>query len=79
MNFVSGSWYLGAYLRPQEELEAWIKPQMVSWAHVLAKISQWHPHSAYTGLGMLLEIEWQYLQMTVPGVGTLMGPIEEAL
>ena len=28
---------------------------------------------------MLLQPEWQYLQRTVPGVGTLMGPIEEAL
>ena len=28
---------------------------------------------------MLLQLEWQYLQMTVPGVGTLMGPIEEDL
>ena len=28
---------------------------------------------------MLLQLEWQYLQSTVPGVGTLMGPIEEAL
>ena len=28
---------------------------------------------------MLLKIEWQYLQRTVPGVDTLMGPIEEAL
>ena len=26
-----------------------------------------------------MQIEWQYLQTTVPGVGTLMGPIEEAL
>ena len=28
---------------------------------------------------MSLQSEWQYLQRTVPGVGTLMGPIEEAL
>ena len=28
---------------------------------------------------MLLQLEWQYLQRTVPGVGTIMGPIEEAL
>ena len=28
---------------------------------------------------MLLQSEWQYLQRTVPGVGTLMSPIEEAL
>ena len=28
---------------------------------------------------MLLKLEWQYLQRTVPGVCTLMGPIEDAL
>ena len=26
-----------------------------------------------------MQIEWQYLQRTVPVVGTLLGPIEEAL
>ena len=30
-------------------------------------------------MGMLLQLELQYLQRTVPGVGTLMGTIEEAL
>ena len=82
MNFVSSSRYLGAYQGPQVELEAWVKPQVEAWAHgvrVLAKISRQHPHSAYTSLGMLLQLEWQYLQRTVPRVGTLMGPIEEAL
>ena len=28
---------------------------------------------------MLLQLDWKYLQSTVPGVGTLMGPIEEDL
>ena len=28
LNFVSGSRYLGAYLGPQTELEAWVKPQV---------------------------------------------------
>ena len=28
---------------------------------------------------MSLQLEWQYLQRTVPGVGTLMGPIEGSL
>ena len=46
---------------------------------MLAKIARWHPQSAYAGLVMSLQSDWQYLQMTVPGVGTLMGPIEEAL
>ena len=42
LNFVSGSRYLGAYLGPQAELEAWAKPQVEAWAHgckVLAKIA----------------------------------------
>ena len=33
LNFVSGSRYLGAYLGPQAELEAWVKPQVEAWAH----------------------------------------------
>ena len=55
---------------------------MEAWAHgvrVLGKIFQRHPHLAYAGLGMSLQSEWQYLERTVPGVGTLMGPIKEAL
>ena len=54
-NFVSGSWYLGAYLGSQDELEVWVKPQVEAWAHgvrVLGKISQRHPQSTYAGLGM---------------------------
>ena len=46
---------------------------------VLGRIARWHPQSAYAGLGMSLQLEWQYLQRTVPIVGTRMGPIEEAL
>ena len=26
-----------------------------------------------------MQLEWQYLQRTVPGVGTLVGPIDKAL
>ena len=33
LNFFSGSWYLGAYLGPQEKLESWVKPQVESWVH----------------------------------------------
>ena len=42
LTFVSCSRYLGAYLGPQAELEAWVKPQVGAWAHgvkVLAKIA----------------------------------------
>ena len=46
LNFISGSQYLGAYLGPQEELEAWVKIQVEAWAHgvrVLGKIARRHP------------------------------------
>ena len=33
LNFVSDSRYLGTYLGPQAELEAWLKPQVEAWAH----------------------------------------------
>ena len=42
LNFISGSRYLGAYLGPRDQLEAWVKPQVEAWAHwvkVLGKIS----------------------------------------
>ena len=55
LKIFSGSCYLGAYLGPQEELEAWNKPQVEARAHgvrVLSKISQRHPQSDYDGLGM---------------------------
>ena len=58
------------------------KNEVEAWAHgvkLLSKIARWHPQSAYSGLVMLLQSGWQYLQRTVPGVGTLMGPIKEAL
>ena len=81
LNFVSGSCYLGAYIGPQKELKAWVKPQVEAWSHgvrVLVKISQRHPHSSYDGLGMFLQLKCQNPR-TFPRVGTLMGPIEEAL
>ena len=59
-----------------------MKPQVEEWTHrvrVLGQIAQQHPQSAYAGLGISLQLKWQYLQRTVPGVGTLVGPIEEAL
>ena len=42
LNFDSGSRYLGAYLGPRDQLEAWVKPQVEEWAHgvrVLGQIS----------------------------------------
>ena len=59
-----------------------MRPQVEAWSHgvrTLVIISKRNLQSGYTVLGMLLHLECQYLQITVPGVGTIMVSIEEAL
>ena len=66
---------------PREDIEAWVLPKVESWihgVHNLPKISKHYPQLAYTGLGMLLHLEWQYMQRTVPEVRTLVCPNEDA-
>ena len=40
LNLVSNCLYLGAYLGPQAELEAWVKPQMEAWAHGVRELDK---------------------------------------
>ena len=59
LNFFCVNRYLGAYLGPQEDLGAWLKPQVEAWAHgvrVLIKIAWRYPQSDYAGLGMSLQL-----------------------
>ena len=78
LNGVDGRQYLGAYLGPREQLEGWVRPKVEAWAHgffTLDKIAKWYPQSTYSCLFMLFHLERQYLKKTVPGVGSMMGPI----
>ena len=82
MKFIGGSWYLGDYLGPREELGAWMQPQVEAWSHevrVLGKIVKRHPHLDCSGLGVLLQLKWKCLQRTVPRFGTFVGSMEESL
>ena len=82
ISYVDGSRYLGAFLRPREELDEWVRTKVGAWAHgvrTLDKIAKQYPQLAYYGLGMSLQLEWQYLQRTEPGVDTMMGHIEYTL
>ena len=48
-------------MKPREELEAWVLPEFEAWANrlrTLAKIAKRYPQLAYSGLGMLPQIEW---------------------
>ena len=67
---------------PREEQEAWVLPKVKAWSHgvrTLSKITKQYPQLEYVGLGVSLQIKCQYLQRTVPGVDTLVDPIEDAL
>ena len=73
---------MGAYLGPKEELKSWVKSKVETWDHrviTLSKIVKRHPQSAFFGLVISLKLKWHYVQRTVSIVGTLIGPIEEAL
>ena len=61
INYVYGCCYLGAYLGTREELEELVRPKVDSWVHgvlILNKIANRYPQLAYSGLGVLLQIEW---------------------
>ena len=63
-------------------MQEWVRTKVQAWAHgvrTLAKIANQYPQLAIAGLGMLLQLEWKYLQRTVPEVGTLMDPIKDTL
>ena len=80
--YTDGSRYLSSYLGLREELYSWVRPKVEAWAHrvrTLSKIAKRYPQTACSGLGMFLQLKWKYLRKNVPGVGTIMGLIEDAL
>ena len=67
---------------PRGKLGEQVRPKVEACSHgvhTLDKIAKQYPQLAYAGLGILLQIQWQYLQRTVPGVGSLRGSIENSL
>ena len=45
----------------------------------ITKVAKRHPQTDYDGLGMLLQLKWQYLQRNLPVVSAPMEPIDTAL
>ena len=77
-----GAWYLGGYIRSKERKEDWIKPKVKEWAtsvKILSRIAKRFPQAAYTGLVFVLQCEWEYITMVVPGVAPFLAPIEDTI
>ena len=82
LNYIDGRRYLRSYLGPKIGAKGMGSAKVEAWAHgdrTLDKTAKWYPKLAYANLGMLLQIECQYLQSNFPGVGTIMAPLEYSL
>ena len=56
--------------------------KVTEWAEnvkTLRRYATTYQQADSSGLAMLLQSEWNYLQWDVPGVGASMGPVEEVL
>jgi hypothetical protein len=81
-NYTEGNRYVGGFLGTEEALSQWLEPKIQQWVsgvESLAQVAKRYPQTAYAGLAMSLQQEWQYLQRVVPGCGAAFQPIEDAL
>ena len=65
-----------------DKLEEWVRPKAEAWDHgvrILYKIEKRYPQSAYSSLGVSLQLKWHNLKRTARRVGYLMGPIKDDL
>jgi hypothetical protein len=77
-----GHRYVGGFLGTDEALSQWLAPKIQQWVkgvESLAKVARRYPQTAYAGLAMSLQQEWQYLQRVIPDCGEAFEPIEEAI
>jgi len=82
VRFTRGARYLGGFLGSKGCLEAWIKPMVEKWAdavRTLAKIARRFPQTAFVGLAVSLQNEWQHVSRAIPDVGQYFDPIEAAI
>eukprot|EP00956_Cyclotella_meneghiniana_P030419 scaffold76449_cov22-Cyclotella_meneghiniana.AAC.1 len=82
VNISRGERYLGGFVGREKEKIEWVQRKVEMWeksVRTLAGIAKRFPQTAYAGLTMSLQHEWQYVARTVPGIGHLFAPIERAI
>ncbi|MEJ2330924.1 MAG: hypothetical protein P8Z33_13945, partial [Gammaproteobacteria bacterium] len=82
VQFSRGHRYVGGFIGSADTQADWLQPQVATWAagvRALARIAWRYPQSAYAGLTMSLQAEWQYLMWTIPGIGPALAPIEAVI
>ena len=82
IQYSRGQRVLGGFIGTSAATVDWILPKVDEWCaavKILENIAKRYPQTAYYGLAVSLQNEWQHICRTVPHVGELMGPLEEAL
>jgi len=80
--YEEGYRHVGGFIGTLEAKAKWIQPQVQQWikgVDRLAQVATRFPQTAYAGLAKSLQLEWQYLQRVVPGIGATLAPIEDAI
>jgi hypothetical protein len=82
VNFCRGKCYVGGFVGSEAMLERWLDPKVKKWVagvEILARIALRFPQTAYVGLALSLQAEWQYICCIVLGAEHYVGPIETAI
>jgi hypothetical protein len=82
VKYSRGQRYLGGFIGRKKERDEWVSAKAEEWANgvrILAGIARKYPQTAYAGLTMSLQAEWQYVARTVPEIGVLFEPVERAI
>lgn len=82
VQYTRGHRYVGGFLGGANGKHEWLEEKVKVWADgvkTLAKLAIRYPQTAYAGLVLCLQNEWQYVQRTCPSIGFTFAPIETAL
>jgi len=82
LEYSRGERYLGGFVGSHSALEAWIRPRVEQWCEavtIMEDIAKRYPQTAYYGLAISLQNEWQHVCRTVPTAGAFLDPLEKAL
>ena len=82
IQFTRGMRYLGGFIGTDASKGEWMAEKVEQWVHsieVLENIGRRYPQSAYYGMSVSLQNEWQHVCRIVPDAGDYLGPVEVAL
>ena len=78
----NGRPYFGAAIGSNEYVKEEVESKVKEWTtnvKCLAKIAETQPHAAFSALTHGMMAKWTYLSRTIPGIGPLLRPLDDAM